>query len=47
LKNLFAGSSQLKAVEEHSKNLSVIAAIGADGIGQDKKWNNTRHQLDK
>lgn len=32
LKNLFAGSSQLKAVEEHSKNLSVIAAIGTEAL---------------
>ena len=52
LKNLFAGSSQLKAVEEHSKNLSVIAAIGADaleniknGTTPDTNWTNEKLAL--
>ena len=47
LKSLFGSSSQLKLVEQHSKNLSAIAAIGLktldkikNGITPDENWTN-------
>ena len=49
LKNLFAYSSQLKAVEEHSKNLAAVSAIGIDALRKikaggspDANWTNEK-----
>jgi hexosaminidase len=49
LKMLFAYSSQLKAVEEHSKNLAAVSAIGIDAVQKlkdgtrpDVNWTNEK-----
>jgi len=49
LKSLIAASSQLKAVENHSKNLTVVAAIGIEALkkikeggGIDSTWSNEK-----